>query len=108
MDHSLRACLLHKANLTKLAAYSLFVNLSSFFICQNTRIDLGLQKAHTDLFSPYYGGARPDVKKLAFILTDGKQNPKGQISLKHAAGKLINDDIKTISIGIGSKVRKCA
>jgi hypothetical protein len=37
-------------------------------------------------------------------LTDGKQNPKGDISLKHAAGKLINDGIKTISIGIGSEV----
>ena len=43
------------------------------------------------------------MKKLAFILTDGKQNPKGDISLKDAAGKLINDGIKTISIGIGSK-----
>ena len=71
---------------------------------QKTRIDLGLQKAHTDLFSPYYGGARPDVKKLAFILTDGKQNPKGDVSLKDAASKLINDGIKTISVGIGSEV----
>ena len=73
------------------------------YMAKNTRIDLGLQKAHTDLFSPYYGGARPDVKKLAFILTDGKQNPKGDVSLKDAAGKLIKDGIKTISIGIGSK-----
>jgi hypothetical protein len=44
------------------------------------------------------------VKKLAFILTDGQQNPKGDIPLKEAAGKLINDDIKTISIGIGQEV----
>jgi hypothetical protein len=34
---------------------------------------LGLQVAHTQLFSPVYGGARPGVKKLAFILTDGRQ-----------------------------------
>ncbi len=44
------------------------------------------------------------MKKLAFILTDGKQNPKGDVSLKDSAGKLINDGIKTISIGIGSEV----
>lgn len=46
------------------------------------------------------------MSKLAFILTDGKQNPKGDVSLKDAAAKLINDDIKTISIGIGPAVSK--
>lgn len=40
-----------------------------------TRIDLGLQVAHAQLFSPIYGGARPGVKKIAFIVTDGKQTP---------------------------------
>ena len=40
-----------------------------------TRIDLGLIRAHATLFSPILGGAREDVKKMAFILTDGKQNP---------------------------------
>ena len=44
------------------------------------------------------------MKKLAFILTDGQQNPKGDISLSEAAGKLINDDIKTICIGVGPLV----
>ena len=74
-----------------------------------TRIDLGLIMAHTVLFSPIYGGARPGVKKLAFILTDGKQNPDENglnVSVAAAAKPLMDEGIKTFSIGIGSEVNK--
>ena len=73
-----------------------------------TRIDLGLQVAHTQLFSPVYGGARPGVKKLAFILTDGKQTSVDglQISLKQAARPLLDSGVKTLSVGIGASVER--
>lgn len=74
---------------------------------KTTRIDQGLIEAHTTLFSERYGGARPGVKKLAFVLTDGKQNPqdkKVKVSLASIAKKLIDDGIKILSIGIGSDV----
>lgn len=75
-----------------------------------TRIDLGLRVAHTELFSPIYGGARPRVKKLAFILTDGIQNPVEvdgvNVSVGGAAQPLKDAGIKTFSVGIGRKVNR--
>ena len=76
---------------------------------QFTRIDLGLTIAHRLLFTKAYGGARAGVKKLAFILTDGKQNPDKDgvaVSVAVAAKPLIDANIKTISIGIGKDVNK--
>lgn len=74
-----------------------------------TRIDLGLKVAHSQLFSPIYGGARAEVKKLAFILTDGRQTELAgvksvKVSLREAAKPLIDSGIKTLSIGIGHVV----
>ncbi|XP_028410535.1 collagen alpha-6(VI) chain-like [Dendronephthya gigantea] len=82
-----------------------------------TRIDLGLQVAHAQLFSPIYGGARPEVKKIAFILTDGKQTavPGVQVcSLYellqkkgiHFPQEPVDSGVKTLSIGIGAAVDK--
>lgn len=73
-----------------------------------TRIDLGLKIAYSQLFSSLYGGARRDVKKLAVILTDGKQSSTDGVkeSVAEAAKPLINSGIKTLSIGIGADVDK--
>lgn len=70
-----------------------------------TRIDLGLKTAHTELFTSS-GGARPGVKKMAFILTDGKQSTINGVkkSVGEAARPLIESGVKTFSIGIGSSV----
>ena len=73
-----------------------------------TRIDEGLKVAYSQLFSPLYGGARTDVKKLAVILTDGKQSTINGVkeSVAEAAKPLIESGIKTLSIGIGSAIDK--
>ena len=72
-----------------------------------TRIDLGLKAAYSKLFASSDGGARPHVKKIAFILTDGQQSTDKngvKASVAEAARPLIESGIRTISVGIGSEV----
>lgn len=71
-----------------------------------TRIDLALQRAYYDLFSPR-ADSRYDVPKLAFLLTDGEQTPSpGAIPLDRAARFLKNEGVRLITIGIGKNVKE--
>ena len=71
-----------------------------------TRIDLALQRAYYDLFSPR-GDSRYDVPKIAFLLTDGEQTPSPDaIPLDRAARFLKNEGVRLITIGIGKNVKE--
>lgn len=70
-----------------------------------TRIDLALQRAYYDLFSPR-ATSRYDVPKIAFVLTDGEQTPSpGALPLDRAAKFLKNEGVRLIAIGIGKNVK---
>ena len=72
-----------------------------------TRIDKALELAHKELFSAE-GKARPNVKKLLFLITDGKQNPNniGGVPLDPAAEaeKLHLGKVQIYAVAVGSKV----
>ena len=71
-----------------------------------TRIDLALQRAYYDLFSPR-ADSRYDVPKIAFLLTDGEQTPSpGAMPLDRTAGFLKNEGVRLITIGIGNNVKE--
>ena len=70
-----------------------------------TRIDLALQRAYYDLFSPR-ADSRYDVPKIAFLLTDGEQTPSpGAMPLDRAARFLKNEGVRLVTIGIGKNVK---
>ena len=72
-----------------------------------TRIDLALQRAYYDLFSPRADSSRFDVQKIAFLLTDGEQTPSpGAMPLDRAAKLLKNEGVRLIAIGVGKNVKK--
>ena len=71
-----------------------------------TRIDMGLKKAFSDLFS-VDNGMRPRASKLLVLLTDGKQSPDSDIASPYEAMRPFHEEgIKVIVIGIGPKVDK--
>ena len=72
-----------------------------------TRIDHALKLAHKELYTAE-GQARPNVKKLLFLITDGRQNPDsvGGVPLDPAkeAEKLHLGNVQIYAVGVGSKV----
>lgn len=72
-----------------------------------TRIDKALELAHKELYT-VEGMARPNVKKLLFLITDGKQNPDniGGVRLNPAdqAEKLHLGGVQIYAVAVGSKV----
>ena len=72
-----------------------------------TRIDTALKLAHTELYTSQ-GKARPNVKKLLFLITDGRQNPDQENGRKldpaREAEKLHLSGVQVYAVGIGSKV----
>jgi len=80
---------------------------NSPFYGWRTRIDLGLQVVKDELFT-VAEGARPNMKRLLFLITDGKQNPKkdkktGEIYDPLPLSKtLIKDGVDIFAVGIGT------
>ena len=72
------------------------------YMGRTTRIDLGLQKA-LELFDESKG-ARKDVPKLLFLLTDGQQT--GNENPVPIANQLRQKGIQLFAIGIGFGVKK--
>lgn len=72
-----------------------------------TRIDHALSLAHKELFTEK-GKTRPNVKKLLFLITDGRQNPDniGGVKLDPAkeAEKLHLGNVQIYAVGVGNKV----
>ena len=73
-----------------------------------TRLDLALRLAHTDLFT-LKSGARPNVRKVLFLITDGRQYPrvdKRGTNLDPAveAAPLHLDGVEIFAVGVGKKV----
>lgn len=65
-----------------------------------TRIDKGLKTAALDVFPK----ARPGIRKIALLLTDGEQTKNVGESLKTASGRLRKQGVRVIAVGIGNKV----
>ena len=66
-----------------------------------TRIDMALDLASTDIFP----AARPDVPKIAILITDGKQTQaKDAKNLKEASDPLRKAGVRVLAVGIGSGV----
>eukprot|EP00794_Sanderia_malayensis_P005127 gene5127-5775_t len=74
-----------------------------------TRIDLALKEANRYLFTKE-AGARNEVKKLVFLITDGRQNPGLKFGKRldpvQTASPLHERGIPIYAIGIGNRVRK--
>lgn len=72
-----------------------------------TRIDKALELAHTELYTEK-GKTRPYVKKLLFLITDGKQNPDqiggSPLNPSTQAEKLHRSNVQVYAVGVGSKV----
>ena len=72
-----------------------------------TRIDRALELSHKELYTAE-GKARPNVKKLLFLITDGRQNPDniGGVPLDPAkqADKLHLGNVQIYAVGVGPKV----
>ena len=72
-----------------------------------TRIDHALSLAHKELFTEK-GNTRPNVKKLLFLITDGRQNPDniGGVKLDPAeeAENLHLGNVQIYAVGVGNKV----
>jgi len=72
-----------------------------------TRIDLALEKARTELLNTAYG-ARPGVKKILILLTDGEQTKASDAKDPVVLAKEIRTelDVELIVIGIGSRTNE--
>lgn len=74
-----------------------------------TRIDLALREAHNTLFSERHG-ARRGVKKLMFLITDGRQNPDHWFGRKLSptleAQPLHDSHVQLYAIGVGDRVNR--
>jgi len=72
-----------------------------------TRIDTALKLAHTELYTSE-GKTRPNVHKLLFLITDGRQNPDFEngkrLDPAREAEKLHLSGVQIYAVGIGSKV----
>ncbi len=72
-----------------------------------TRIDTALKLAHTELYTAE-GRARPNVRKLLFLITDGRQNPDFEngkrLDPAKEAENLHLSGVQVYAVGIGSKV----
>jgi len=75
---------------------------SSKYIGYRTRIDLGFKLAEEKVFNEGKG-ARPDVKKIIILLTDGQQNPRRYDPVL-ASQKLFNDGVNIYAVGIGKYI----
>ena len=77
------------------------------FYGYQTRIDHALELAHRELYTEA-GGNRPNVKKLLFLITDGRQNPDNingvRLDPAKEAEKLHLSNVQIYAVGIGSKV----
>ncbi|XP_065071301.1 vitrin-like isoform X2 [Rhopilema esculentum] len=77
------------------------------FYGYQTRIDHALELAHRELYT-VAGGNRPNVKKLLFLITDGRQNPDSingvRLDPAKEAEKLHLSNVQIYAVGIGSKV----
>lgn len=72
----------------------------------NRRIDRALTKAREDLFGPA-GSARQGVKRLAIILTGGKQSHlDDKFTLDRTANSLRNRGVNIYAIGVGQGLDK--
>eukprot|EP00794_Sanderia_malayensis_P005460 gene5460-6143_t len=74
-----------------------------------TRIDTALKLAHTELYTSE-GRTRPNVKKLLFLITDGRQNPDFENGIRldpaKEAEKLHLGGIQVYAVGVGTKVNE--
>merc|ERR1711962_345316 len=74
-----------------------------------TRIDLGFNVVENELFN-VANGHRPNVKKVLFLITDGKQNPKkdrktGEVFDPVAASQIMVDNgVQIFGVGIGTNL----
>jgi len=74
-----------------------------------TRIDLGFEVVEKELFN-VKNGHRPNVKKVLFLVTDGKQNPKkddrtGKAFDPVAASQIMVDNgVQIFGVGIGTNL----
>ena len=72
-----------------------------------TRIDKALEIARTQLYTDV-GNMRPNVKKLLFLITDGKQNPRdigGSLLDPAAQAELLHiSNIQIYAVGVGIDV----
>ena len=78
-----------------------------------TRIDKALKVANDELFSTE-NGARPNVRKVLLLVTDGNQNPPPpkfdgleKVFPPHEVAKALHDkNISIYAVGIGRKVER--
>ena len=77
------------------------------FLGYMSRIDKALELAHTKLYREKEN-TRPNVKKLLFLITDGRQNPLdkdgAQLSPSSQAEILRRSNVQIYAVGVGRKV----
>jgi len=79
---------------------------NSPFIGYRTRIDLAFKRVEEELFT-IKGGARPNMKKIIFLITDGQQTPRGSnYDPVKASQSLIDKGVKIFAVGVGVSANK--
>jgi len=79
---------------------------NSPFIGYRTRIDYAFEKVEKELFT-IKGGARPNMKKLIFLITDGRQNPRNATyDPVKTSQSLYDKGVPIFAVGVSSDVNK--